>query len=156
MSAMFPGEDVGVEGISVLGADVTNSSASANTMQDVTGLSFPVEANRNYAFRFCIPYTAAAATTSSRWGINGPALAALSMHSRYALTATGQTVNFVNAYNAPAAANASSLTSGNICVMEGTIRCSAGGNVVARFASEISSSAIVAKAGAFVKWHVIN
>lgn len=42
-----------------LAADVVNNNGVANTMQDVTGLSFPVLAGQTYWFRFAINYTAA-------------------------------------------------------------------------------------------------
>lgn len=132
----------------ILGSDVTNNNASANTIADVTALSFAVVSGGQYWFRFIIPYTSAATTTGSRWAINGPTVTRLSYTSRYTLTATSETVNYTDTYDIPAASNASSLTTGNLAVIEGIIVPSAGGTVIARFASEVSSSAIVAKAGA--------
>ena len=137
----------------VLGSDQTNNNATANTIADVTGLSFPVVAGEKYWFEFIIPYTAAATTTGSRWTINGPASPTmLSYRSEYTLTATTQTTNSGNAYDTPAGASASSLTVGNIATIWGIIQPSGSGTVIARFASEISSSAIVAKAGATLRW----
>ncbi|MFO1394704.1 MAG: hypothetical protein U1F09_13145 [Steroidobacteraceae bacterium] len=138
----------------VLSADVTNNNATANTMADVTGLSFSVTAGETYAFSFIIPYTAAATTTGSRWSINGPASPTLLNYtSRYTLTATTVTYNYATAYDTPSGANATSLTAGNVAMIDGIIKPSANGTVIARFASEISSSAIVAKAGALLKWY---
>jgi len=138
----------------VLTADVTNNNAVANTMQDVLGLSFPVVANTRTWFRFLIPYTAAAITTGSRWSINGPAVSFLAYRSEYGLTTTSRTANDgLAAYNLPALSNASSpATAGNLAEIEGIIVASASGTVVARFASEVASSAIVAKAGAYVEY----
>lgn len=137
----------------VLASDVTNNNASANTIADVTALSFAVTAGEKYWFRFVIPYTAAATTTGSRWAINGPGSPTLLNYtSQYTLTATSVTVNSATAYDIPAASNASSLTAGNIAVIEGYIVPSSNGTVIARFASEVSSSAIVAKAGATLFW----
>lgn len=137
----------------VLSGDVTNNNASANTIADVTALSFAVTAAEKYWFRFVIPYTAAATTTGSRWSISGPGSPTLLHYtSTYTLTATSNTVNSATAYDIPAASNASSLTAGNIAVIEGYIVPSSGGTVIARFASEVSSSAIVAKAGATLFW----
>ncbi len=138
----------------VLSADVTNNNATANTIADVTGLSFSVTAGETYKFKFIIPYTAAATTTGSRWAINGPGSPTmLNYTSHYTLTATSETVNSATAYDIPAAANATSLTAGNIAIIEGVIKPSANGTVIARFASEVSSSAIVAKAGALLEWY---
>lgn len=137
----------------VLGSDVTNNNASANTIADVTGLSFSVTAGETYWFRFVIAYTAAATTTGSRWSINGPGSPTLLNYtSHYTLTATSETNNHATAYDIPAASNASSLTAGNVAIIEGIIRPSANGTVIARFASEVSSSAIVAKAGSLLTW----
>ena len=137
----------------VLSSDVTNNNASANTIADVTGLSFAVTAGETYWFYFSIPYTSAATTTGSRWSVNGPAAPTLLNYSSYyTLTATSQTVNYATAYDIPAASNATSLTAGNVATIEGFIKPSANGTVVARFASEVSSSAVVAKAGALCQW----
>lgn len=137
----------------VLTADVANATATANTLADVTGLSFPVAAGVRYHFKFVIPYTAAATTTGSRWTINGPALTSLHYVSDYSLTTASRTTNeALNTYNLPAAANVTSAATGsNMAIIEGIILPSAAGSVIARFASEVASSAITAKAGAFVR-----
>lgn len=138
------------EGLVVLAADVTNNNATANTIADVTGLSFPVTAGQRYKFKFVITYTAAATTTGSRWSINGPTVTLLNYRSDYSLTTISRTTNDgQSAYNLPAASNLSSavVAAGNIAVIEGIITPSANGSVIARFASEVLSSAIVAKAG---------
>lgn len=148
----------------VLSADVTNNNATANTMADVTGLSFSVTAGETYAFEFIIHFTAAATTTGSRWAINGPASPTfLGYRSSVGLSTAGTAGTDVNTdtnaavYDSPAASNASSPTATaaqtNIAIMEGIIRPSANGTVIARFASEVASSAIVAKAGSLLKWY---
>lgn len=137
----------------VLSGDVVNNNASANTIADVTGLSFAVTAGQTYWFEFVIPYTSAATTTGSRWSISGPAAPTmLNMRSEYTLAATTTTVNSITAYDIPAASNASSLTNGNVATMWGIIIPSQNGTVTARFASEVSASAITAKAGATLRW----
>ena len=137
----------------VLTGDVVNNNATANTIADVTGLSFPVTAGETYWFEFVIPYTSAATTTGSRWSINGPGSPTLlNYRSEYTLTATTTTVNSATAYDIPAASNASSLAAGNVATIWGIIRPSSSGPVIARFASEIANSAITAKAGATLRW----
>lgn len=142
----------------LLGSDVTNNNASANTIADVTGLSFAVVSGNTYSFKFVVNYTSAVTTTGSRWSVNGPTTTFLSYRSNYALTTTTETPNNgLTAYDLPAASNASSAaTGGNIAVVEGIIKPSANGTVICRFASEVSSSAIVAKAGSYVEWHKLN
>ena len=135
----------------VLASDVTNNNATANTIQDVTGLSVAMLANKTYYFKFVIWYTAAATTTGSRWGVTASAgtAANLSMVSEYSLTTTTTTRNaLIQAFDSPAASNATSATTGNnMAILEGYFRPTADCTFIARFASEVSNSAIVAKAG---------
>jgi hypothetical protein len=144
----------------VLGSDVTNNNAVANTIADVTGLSFSVTAGKMYYFKFIIYYTAAATTTGSRWGVNCTAgtAANLSMISEYSLTTTTSTRNAnVQAFDSPAASNATSAATGNnMAILEGYFMPSATGTFIARFASEVSSSAIVAKAGSVCYYQQLN
>lgn len=132
----------------VLASDVVNNNATANTIADVTDFSFAVTTGNKYWFKFIIPYTSAATTTGSRWSINGPTTTMLNYRSIYSLAATTITTNNATAYNIPAASSATSLTTGNVAIIEGIIIPSADGSVIARFASEIANSAITAKAGA--------
>ena len=141
--------------ITILDTDVINNNAVANTIADVTGLSFPVITGELYWFRFDIVYDSAATTTGSRWSINGPGSPTrLCYTSEYSLAATTSTRNANNiSYDLPAASNAnSSQTAGNQAVITGIIQPSSDGNVIARFASEVSASAITAKAGSRVQW----
>lgn len=133
-------------------SDVINNNAKANTLQDATGLSFAVTAGNTYRFTTFIEYTAAATTTGSRWTVTGPASSLTSAYSFYTLTAASQTTNFVGGYSLPAAANASSLTTGNVAVVDGRVRPTASGVVKIQFASEVANSAITAKAGSTLTW----
>jgi hypothetical protein len=144
--------------IVTLASDVTNNNGTANTIADVTGLSFSVLNGKTYLFEFDIIYTAAATTTGSRWSINGPTTTHLNYESAYSLTTTTATTNaMLQAYDSPAGANATSAATGNNWAwIRGVIRPSADGTVIARFASEISSSAIVAKAGSFVRYQQVD
>lgn len=141
----------------ILGSDITNNNGVANTIADVTGLSFAVTLGNRYWFRFIIMYTAAATTTGSRWSINGPAFTQLIYKSEYSLTTSSKTINEgVSAYDTPAASSASSAnTAANIAWIEGFITPSANGTVIARFASEVLSSAIVAKTGSILHWQQV-
>lgn len=144
----------------VLGSDVTNNNAVANTIQDVTGLSFSVTAAKMYYFKFVIYYTAAATATGSRWGVSCTAgtAANLSMTSEYSLTTTTTTRNaLIQAFDSPAASNATSAATGNnMAVMEGYFMPTANGTFIARFASEVAGSAIVAKAGSVCYYQQLN
>lgn len=139
--------------------DVVNNNGVANTIADITGLAFPVLANTTYKFRFFIIYTSAATTTGSRFSINGPATTFLNYNSQYTINNGSPTFNWaLSGYNLPAASNASSLAANNIAIIEGVIRPSANGTVIARFASEITASAITALGvnRSYVEYEIIN
>lgn len=143
----------------VLGSDVTNNNASANTIADVTGLSFSVTNGKTYYFKAVIRYTAAATTTGSRWGVNCSAgtAANLTFTSEYTLTSTTSTRNaMVQAFDSPAGCNATSVIAVNKAVLEGHFTPTADGTFIIRFASEVSSSAIVAKAGSVLYYQQTN
>lgn len=141
-----------------LPANVTNNNATANTITDVTGLSFNVLSGVKYKFKFYITYTSAATTTGSRWCINGPTTSVLFYQSNYPSSTTARSFNnSLTTYNVPSTSSAGSGTNSNIAIIEGVITPSANGTVIARFASEISSSAIVALASAsYVEWEVLK
>jgi hypothetical protein len=146
-------EIAGQETLIPLTADVSNANATPNTLLAVPALSFPVSAGKTYRFRFFVHYTAAATTTGARWVIDGPtAPTRLVYRSQYSLTATSETINSgLGAYNLPAASNASSASTGtNSAIIEGYIQPSVDGTVTLSFASEVTASAIVAKAGSFL------
>lgn len=135
-----------------LGADVINNNAVANTFQDVTGLSFAVVAGTIYRFQATIIYNSAATTTGSRWSVNGPASPTmLAFMSRYSNGANAEGFAVQNAYDA-APVSATSLTTGNIAIITGIVQPSANGTFIVRFASEIASSAITAKAGSTLEY----
>jgi hypothetical protein len=136
----------------VLRADVVNNNGVANTIADVTGLTFLATSGEVYWFEATIPYTAAAATTGSRWSVNGPAASLLNYTSTYTLDAVTSTTNYATAYDIPAASNASSLTAGNVAKITGFVKPSSTGMVAVSFASEVAGSAITAKVGAILRW----
>ena len=141
-----------------LASDVTNSTTA---IADVTGLSFAVVAGQVCWFRFVIWYTSAATTTGSRWAVNGPGSpTAFAMKGNTPLIVTANSTdatseNYVTAYDTPTTANTGSpnnSTNGQVATMEGYITPSSDGTLIARFASEVAASAIVAKAGSHCQW----
>jgi Collagen triple helix repeat (20 copies) len=124
---------------------------------DIATLQFPVISGKIYSFQFVIAYSSAATTTGAKFGINGPSQNLLNYTSEYTLTATTTTKNTgLAAYDLPATANATSLLTGNICIIQGIIGTTATGNVVARFATEIAASAVTVLVGSFVKFKQLN
>lgn len=135
----------------VLGSDVSNAEAVANTITNVTGLSFDVLPGKMYWFKFSGVYTSAVDTTGARFAVNGPAATYLAYTSEYTLTTTTTTRNAnVSAYDSPAAAAATSVALGGFFTVEGYVQPSAAGTVILRFASEVTVSAVTVKAGSKV------
>ena len=132
-----------------LTSDVVNNAAAQNTLQDVTGLSFPVIAGNTYRFYAMIPYTSAQTNNGSRWTISGPAVSFVSYVSRYP---DNEVVNYCGAFNLPTGCSVGSIATANIAIIQGVIRPSANGTVQVRFASENGAVAITAKAGASLEY----
>lgn len=132
-----------------LANDVSNAAAVANTFADVAGLKYTLAANERRRFRALIRYTAAAITTGSRWAAKAPASPAeFAYRAVWAVTATAEAVSQGTANDAGTVSAMSAAVAGNIAVVEGIVKAGpAGGDLVIRFASEVASSAIVAKAG---------
>lgn len=133
----------------ILGADVVNANAVANTLADVTGLSIAIEAGKTYRVRAWIVYTSAATTTGARFALNGPA-ATVAAQTWTPIGSTSIAGNAHNAYNGGNVQSAS-ITGQALAVMEAMLMTSAAGDLIVRFSSEVANSAITVKAGSFVE-----
>jgi hypothetical protein len=130
-----------------------NAHGVANTLTNITELSFAVVSGTTYKFRALVYFTTAATTTGSRWCITGPAMTACGVRSEYTLTATTTTRNaMLQGVNLPAAANLTSAAGVNMAEITGIFRPSANGTVSLAFASEVLSSAVTAQAGSTLEY----
>jgi hypothetical protein len=147
----------GGETVTRLSSNQVNDNAVANTLEDVTGLSFPVVSGNTYEFEFTVFYTADASTTGSRWTLDGASASQIFYESRYNFDATSFSWATRNAYNQPSGTSSGSSTTANMAFVKGTIVASATGSVQLRFASEVAGSAITALANvSYVKHKKIN
>lgn len=131
-------------------ADVTNATTS---FADVTGLSVPIKAGKNYAFEINLHYQTDATTTGAQFGVNGPTLTSLRASAVQVVTtsatAAAMSSGSVTAYDT----NIITQTTGpgaNVVlgVIEGRIICSADGTFAVRFRSEVAvAGGLVVKAG---------
>lgn len=136
----------------VLGADVVNNNATANTFQDVTGLSFFANANVTYRFRAMILFETDATTTGSRWSCNGPAITRLRYRQEWNGATLGTTsVAYRQVYDI-GTVTTDTPGAGGVAFIEGILTPSASGTFVLRFASEVASAAVTAKAGSILEW----
>lgn len=131
-------------------SDVQTTSTS---LSDITGLSFNIEANKKYLVQFFIVFQTAATTTGAFFSINGPSSPTLVN----ALVETPQgavgtdmyrtqpVVNYDGGATATAidAANTNRLARITAVIING----SNSGTLIARFATEVSGSAVTVKAG---------
>lgn len=140
------------ECIKVLETDVANADNTANTLYDISGLSFNLVSGGRYRFYAYIQYSSAATTTGSRWTINGPSTSFLNYRSQYTITSTTITSNTSQgSYQRPTTSNTGSVTAGNFAEIAGILQTSATGTLIVQFASEISGSAITALSGSYMK-----
>lgn len=124
-------------------------TSTATTLQDVTGLEWAVQSGVLYHFRAVIPYSSSGTTVGSRIVLTGPASSFVSMSHRSTLDASSvRTIEGMTALSLPATASTTSLTSGNLCIIEGLIKPSADGTVKVAFASETNTGTITIKQGA--------
>jgi len=136
----------------VLRNSVVNQTAAYT---DVTGLSFPVKAGTTYTFTFFIIYDLLDALNGSAWSINGPAITSLAYMSKYSSDTPSGSANYfgLSAYNLPASTTTKTAsTTANIATIQGVIKPSASGTVIARFMSEQANHNLTAKAGSYVEY----
>lgn len=137
----------------ILSSDVANSTTS---FADVTGLSFSVVSGETYTFEALVVFTSAANTTGSKWSVNGPASPTmLTFKSEAATTATTSRIDYGDSYDTGGPSTQTPVLSFVQAKIEGIIKPSANGTVVIRFGSEVSSSAITAKAGSILTWRKV-
>lgn len=150
----FAAPSSGSRNLVVTTADQISSNTSNDVLENVTGLSFSVVAGTLYRFYILIPYNSSSTNNGSRWTISCPTTTLLNYVSRYPITATTETLNYLSVQNFPLASNSTSLATGNMAILEGLIKPSANGTVQVRFASELpnSSNTITIKAGATLEW----
>jgi hypothetical protein len=148
------------DNIVVLPADVVNNNATANTLEDITGLSFGVNAGSNYYFKAVLKYTVGATSTGSRYvfDIVGGTATQIYAYSQVTLSTTAFTFSAgLSVVDTPTIANASSAgTTGNVAIMEGFFNCTVSGTWQAKHASEIASGNLTTRAGSLVKYRVLN
>lgn len=137
--------DLGINSV-VLGTNFSNAGTA--NYEDVTGLSFPVTANKVYKWRATLGYTN---TANIQFAIDGPAVT----FNRYRFTTAGTTtanaVNNQSAYNLPAGTVAA--TNG-VSTADGLIRPSVSGTVIIR-ARSASVGGVTVLAGSIVEWEEV-
>lgn len=132
--------------VAVLASNISNAGTA--NYEDVTGLSFPVTANKVYKWRATIAYTN---TANIAFSLDGPAVTFNRYRFTTASTTTANLVNNQSAYNLPAGTSAAV---NGVSTADGIIRPSANGTVVVRFRSA-AVGGITALAGSVIEWEEV-
>ena len=143
----------------ILANDVVNNNAVANTIADITGLSFSVTSGKTYYFKFSISYTSASTATGARFSINGPAITFLSYYTQFPNSAVAYNAyTGLTTFDSPATAGTLTPVAGppQVAMIEGIFKPAANGTLIGRLASEVANSAITAKAGSIVYYKQLD
>lgn len=131
---------------------------NGTAFRDITGLTFSVLANTDYAFSFYIAFRSAALTTGFRFGVNGPAGAVVDYVCRYqtvANSAAAGVATYLDQHNV--SYDSMTVLTAAIAVgvdlyakIEGRIKVGAtAGTFAARAASELATDDIVIQKGSW-------
>jgi hypothetical protein len=132
-------------------------NTTAIAFADVPELNFAVTAGVSYNFKFVCLFSAALATTGSRWAVNGPASPTrLIYRVLFPASTTGLVANGAwTLYDQPSTTISSGAPNNNCAIVEGVITPSANGTVSLRFATEIAGSQIQCQVNSYLELQVI-
>ena len=131
----------------------TNDATTAIAYADVPEMNFAVTAGVSYNFKFICIFSAAVATTGSKWSVNGPASPTRLIYRVMfpASTSGALSTAAFTTYDAGVATLNSGSASNNCAIVEGVIAPSANGTVSLRFATETAGSAITAQINTYLE-----
>ena len=140
----------------ILGTDYTNSNATLNTLEDITGYSFPVTNGKTYWFRFQFLVTSVVTGTGHRVSINGPTTSELSYYTLLVASTASAGAFWNAAYGLPSTTTATTPATGGMGYLEGIATFSANGTLIGRVASEVANSGVTIKAGSVIYYRQLN
>lgn len=135
-----------------------NQTVNGTGYVDITGLTFPVSANTNYAFKFYVVFQSAQTATGFRFAMNGPAGTSPSYFMTYQTVANSTTVGVATwlqghwvTYDAMAVTTTSPAAAVDLVVMiEGRVSVGATpGTMAVRVASEAANNDLTVRAGSW-------
>ncbi|MFA5030551.1 MAG: hypothetical protein WC495_03115 [Patescibacteria group bacterium] len=138
-----------------LGADVANATTS---FADVTGLLFPVLANKDYVFDVWLLFQSSVTTTGIKLAVNGPAgFVVLGLQTHIPTTLTAITHGCAVAYNSgTASAGVPVINTSYLANITGIFRNGAtAGNLVIRFAAETTGTVKI-MTGSILRYRQVN
>ncbi len=138
-----------------------NQTINGTAFQNITGLTFAVSANTDYAFQFRIVFQSAMTTTGFRFGVSGPAGATLEYTLRYQTVANSTTAGVATyldqhntAYDSMTATAATITANVDLyATIEGRINIGGtAGTFAARVASELANNDLTVRKGSWGMW----
>lgn len=141
----------------VLSADVSNTNATANTYEDVTGFTFPISSTGTYWYRINALLSVSVSNRLGSIAISGPTTSTLAQ-STYVLNGnTSLVYSTVNAYNNPVAAIASAtpVITRSTLILEGILTATATGTVQVRHSSSAAGGTLTTKAGSSIQYYKV-
>jgi hypothetical protein len=126
-----------------------DQSTNTTTVQDVTELWFPVEANRTYNFEFVTISSAAATTTGVAHALNYPTAATVIAGYTIPTSATATSYGVLTTTSPVIPANSAGTTLVRNTIHGTLVTGSTAGTLQLRFASEVNASEVVIRAGSY-------
>jgi hypothetical protein len=148
--------DLGLAPI-VLSNDVS-ITASTTTLNDVTGLSFPIVSGNKYKFRAELYVTTTVSNTGSKFAVNANVAVSAIV---YRATGAGGTAaaNFVHnafALDSASATNVGAVLSSQYVVIEGILIANNTGTAIIRFGKgSANAGTLTVRAGSFLNYQII-
>lgn len=141
----------------VLSADVSNSNATANTYEDVTGLSFPIATTGTYWYKVTALLSVNIINRLGSLALNGPTTSFLAQHTYVANTNINFIFSSVTGYNLPATAIASSAptTATTTMILEGILTATATGTAQVRHLCSTANGVLTTKAGTTLQYYKV-
>jgi hypothetical protein len=137
----------------------TGITTTTTTYSNMTGLSFSMDANSTYWFRFVISTFHANASVSYRFAVNSAATLTYLSYMRLFNVGTGPnnlTTYISKDYDSSEAATGNTVTAGTIATMEGIISVSTSGTLIGRMAQELASGTMNVRAGSLVYYQKLS
>lgn len=131
-----------------LSGNVTNTTSSTSTFEDVTGLSFAVTSGKTYSWSCRLLY---GATSAACFGINNPTT---SVNNYMFIASLAATTQALFSGSAPNAGTNAAVSNNGICTGSGTFTATASGTFILRFRATTLNTFTI-KAGSILEYKEI-
>jgi hypothetical protein len=122
-----------------------NVTTSSTAFSDVTGLTFALDASKDYYFKFVLHHSSSATTVGIRFGVNGPlSPTSLRVGGLVPISTVAANYGSQTAYDTAIFASTTGTNVAVMSIIEGVIRNgSSTGNLACRVAAETAATVTV-------------